>query len=203
MRRKALAMAGKSISDINFFDLYSCFPSIVEIACDELGIGEDDPRPLTVTGGLPYFGGPGNNYTMHGIATMMGRLRQKPGSFGLVTGNGWYVTKHSMGIYSTTPVNGTWQREAPKSYQHELNAMAHPRVVEEANGAATVETYTMVTDRQGRRFGIVIGRLGDGSRFVSNTASDDVIIQRLLTEEMLGRPGHVKHEGGKNIFTIG
>lgn len=203
MGTKALAMAGKSVSDISFFDLYSCFPSIVQIACDELGISANDPRPLTVTGGLPYFGGPGNNYTMHGIATMMGRVRQKPGSFGLVTGNGWYVTKHSMGIYSTTPVNGKWQREAPKSYQHELNAMTHPRVVEEANGPATVETYTMVTDRQGRRFGIVIGRLGDGSRFVSNTASDEAIIQRLLTEEMLGRPGHVKHEGGKNIFTIG
>lgn len=202
MGKKALAMAGKTIDGIDFFDLYSCFPSIVEIACTELGIAEEDPRPLTVTGGLPYFGGPGNNYTMHGIATMMGRLRQKPGAFGLVTGNGWYITKHSLGIYSTTPMKGAWQREAPKDYQHELNAMAHPRVVDKADGNATVETYTMVTDRQGRRFGIVIGRLADGSRFVSNTSVDEAVIARMISEEMLGRPGRVAHEGGKNIFSF-
>ena len=59
------------IDDIDFFDLYSCFPSVVQITRDMLGIAEADPRELTVTGGLPYFGGPGNNYSMHAIASMM------------------------------------------------------------------------------------------------------------------------------------
>ncbi len=73
--RQALEMAGRSLADVRFFDLYSCFPSAVEIACQEIGIAEDDPRGLTVTGGLPYFGGPGNNYVTHSISEMMRRLR--------------------------------------------------------------------------------------------------------------------------------
>ena len=47
------------IDDVELLDLYSCFPSAVELAGDALGIATDDPRGLTVTGGLPYFGGPG------------------------------------------------------------------------------------------------------------------------------------------------
>ena len=116
--------------DLSFIDLYSCFPGAVEIGCQELGIAENDPRGLTITGGLPYFGGPGNNYVMHSIVTMAEKLRANPGKFGLCTGNGWYVTKHSAGIYSTRPTEGEWQREDPKSYQVDLDAMAHPNVTE-------------------------------------------------------------------------
>ena len=76
--RQALDMAGRSLADMRFFDLYSCFPSAVEIACQEIGIAEDDPRGLTVTGGLPYFGGPGNNYVTHSISEMVRRLRAHP-----------------------------------------------------------------------------------------------------------------------------
>ena len=68
---KALAMAGRTIEDIDILDLYSCFPSAVEIACRELGLAEDDPRGLTITGGLPYFGGPGNSYVLHSISEMV------------------------------------------------------------------------------------------------------------------------------------
>src|SRR5690606_18969108 len=106
---------------IDFFDLYSCFASAVQIGCAELGLSEDDPRGLTVTGGLPYFGGPGNNYVTHSISEMMRRLRANPGKFGMVTANGNYVTKHSFGIYSTEPVQGTWQRENPATLQAELD----------------------------------------------------------------------------------
>ena len=84
-------------------DIYSCFPSAVELAADALGLATDDRRGLPSTGGLPYFGGPGNNYTTHGIATVtdlpprptrLGTCR--PGS-GLATGLGWFVTKHALG----------------------------------------------------------------------------------------------------------
>ncbi|HEY8172691.1 MAG TPA: acetyl-CoA acetyltransferase, partial [Dehalococcoidia bacterium] len=79
---RALEMAGTSIDDIDFFDLYSCFPSAVQIGRDMLGIAQDDLRPLTVTGGLPYFGGPGNNYVTHSIAAMVEKLRAAPGTTG-------------------------------------------------------------------------------------------------------------------------
>ena len=78
---QALAYAGVTVGDIDHFDFYSCFPiAVSNTACDGLGLAHDDPRGLTVTGGLPFFGGPGNNYSMHAIATVLEKLRADPGS---------------------------------------------------------------------------------------------------------------------------
>ncbi len=204
MARKALAMADRKIDAIDFFDLYSCFPSAVEYALEAFGLSEDDPRGFTVTGGLPYFGGAGNNYVMHSIASMVDRVRAKPGSFGLVTANGWFATKHAMGIYSTTPTIGPWRREDPKSYQSEIDAIAKPDVAVEANGAGMIETYTVVHDRvSGPKIGIVLGRLSDGRRFVANTPDDAATLAGLMSGDQLGRAGTVAHDGGKNVFTPG
>src|SRR5665213_2707904 len=200
MGQKAFAMAGKSVGDMDFIDLYSCFPSAVELGCQELGIATNDPRGLTITGGLPYFGGAGNDYVMHSIVTMMEKLRAAPGKFGLCTGNGWYVTKHSAGIYSTTPREGKWQREDPKTYQKDIDAMAHPEVVEKPEGKAKVETYTVVTDRKGKRFGIVVGRLLNGTRFLANTPDDDATLDWMMREEILGKTGEVSTTSGNNLF---
>lgn len=202
---KAFAMAGKSVADMALLDIYSCFPSAVEIACAELGIGADDPRALTVTGGLPYFGGPGNNYVMHSIATMAHELRRKPGKFGLVTANGWYLTKHAMGIYSTTPPSKPFEREDPKTYQKEIDALPRPQVVLEPSGAAKIETYTVVHGRDGPRMGIVIGRDSEGRRFVANTPADERTLLDLQSREGVGRPGTVQSgdKGMKNVFVPG
>jgi acetyl-CoA C-acetyltransferase len=197
--RRALAMAGKSQADLTFIDLYSCFPSAVEIGCRELGLATDDPRGLTVTGGLPYFGGAGNDYVMHSIVTMMEKLRSHPGTFGLCTGNGWYVTKHSAGIYSTAPKEGAWRRDDPRSYQKDIDGQAHPQFVEQASGRGTVETYTVITDRKGRRFGIVVARDAEGCRFLAHTPDDDATLDRMMREDMLGRAGEVT-PGATNLF---
>ena len=200
MGTKALAMAGKSVKDMDFIDLYSCFPSAVQIGCAELGIAEDDPRGLTVTGGLPYFGGAGNNYVMHSIVTMMEKVRSKRGSFGLVTANGWYVTKHSLGIYSTTPVLGDWKRDDPKTYQAEIDAMARPHVDAQPNGEATIETYTVMHDRTGPKMGIIVGRLANGHRFLAHTPSDPATLASLMDRECLGRKGTVTAGSPTNTF---
>lgn len=197
---KAFAMSGKSISDMDFLDIYSCFPSAVQIACDELGIAHDDPRGLTLTGGLPYFGGPGNNYVMHSIACMMDKLRDNPGKFGLLNGNGWFITKHSIGIYSTTPVQGAWKREAPESYQPDILNEAHPEFTEHPEGNATIETYTVIHGRQGVERGLVIGRLQDGARFIAETPDDEATLARMVSEDMLGATGVVSSGDVKNLF---
>ncbi len=199
--QKALAMAGKTIAEIDYFDIYSCFPSAVQIACDELGIDQRDPRGLTVTGGLPYFGGPGNNYTTHSIATMMGRLRARPGSFGLINANGWYITKHSLGIYSTEPSAGTWHREDPADYQQGILDQEVPPFTETPAGPASVETYTVLHGRAGPERGLVIGRLADGTRFVANTPDDPETLETMVERDMLGAPGSVSSHDGLNIFT--
>ena len=198
--KTAFAMAGIGTGDLSYIDLYSCFPSAVEIGCQELGIATNDPRGLTITGGLPYFGGPGNNYVMHSIMQMADKLRRNPGKFGLTTGNGWYVTKHSAGIYSTTPTRGAWRREDPKTYQTDIDAMAHPAVVEKPEGPATVETYTVVLDRRGKRFGIVVGRLENGDRFLAHTPDDDATLDWMMREEILGKPGTVTSGDVTNLF---
>src|SRR5687767_12259581 len=99
--RAALALAGVSIDDITHVDLYSCFPSAVQIGAAALGLAID--RQLTLTGGLTFGGGPGNNYVTHSIAALVEKLRSDPGSLGLVNANGWYVTKHAVGVYGTQP----------------------------------------------------------------------------------------------------
>jgi acetyl-CoA C-acetyltransferase len=140
----ALAMAGIDIAGVAHLDLYSCFPSAVQLARDALGIPLDDPRPLTVTGGLPYAGGPGNNYTMHAIATMMDRLRAAPRSVGLVSGLGWYVTKHAVGVYATEPGPTPWRPPDARGLQSALDATPHPALAPQAERAAGGANKTRV-----------------------------------------------------------
>ncbi|NNC99227.1 MAG: acetyl-CoA acetyltransferase [Gammaproteobacteria bacterium] len=199
--REALAMAGKSINDMDFLDIYSCFPSAVQIACDELGIAHDDPRGLTLTGGMPYFGGPGNNYSMHAIAEMMTRLREHPGKFGLLNANGWFLTKHSLGIYSTAQPDAEWSSNPPEQYQAEILQDRGPPFVETPEGKARVETFTVLFNRHNlAQTGIVIGRLLSGQRFIARTMNGPEVLDDLMQNDAVGRMGTVTSGKRKNIF---
>ncbi len=178
----ALAQAGKTPADLAHIELYSCFPVAVEIAADMIGLSHDDPRGLTLTGGLPYFGGPGNNYSTHGIVEMVARCRNQPGSFGLVFANGGYLTKHGFGVYSTEPgYNG---RTAPRSYQAEIDAMPSPPLAERPDGTGTVETFTVMFDKGCPAFAVVIGRLDSGERFLSQMHDN---LDELIDKPVIGR----------------
>ena len=201
--RETLEMAGIGLDKIDKFDLYSCFPSAVQIACKEMAIAEDDRRGLTVTGGLPYFGGPGNNYVTHSIAQMMDEVRAKPGSFGMVTANGNYVTKQSAGIYSTTPTTKPFAPKDPATYQAAINADKGPTVAEAADGRGTIETYTVMHDRKGPSYAILFGRLGDGRRFIANTPDDQSLLQEMVDRDMIGAAGRVTSKDGRNVFVPG
>lgn len=199
----ALAGAGVGIDRIAHFDLYSCFPCAVQMGRDALGIPQNDPRPLTVTGGLAYFGGPGNNYVMHSIATMLDRCRAQPGSLGLVTALGWYVTKHAAGVYSTDPGATPWRRRDPRAAQAVVDADPKPELVEAPSGPATVETYTVLHDRDGAPIrGVVIGRLPDGRRFLADTPTDRAVLESLEETEGVGRPGTVATRDGQRVFSL-
>jgi acetyl-CoA C-acetyltransferase len=199
---RALAQARLGIADIDHFDLYSCFPCAAQIAADMLGIAVDEPRPLTVTGGLPYHGGPGNNYSTHAVACMVERLRAKPGATGLVTSVGWYLTKHAVGVYSSAAPDHPFVREDPKQYQPRIDAEPHPELVAAASGAATVETYTVQHDRDGGpAIGIVIARLDDGRRCWANI-TDKVLLARIEQEEFIGAHGQVRHDDATQVNTF-
>ncbi len=197
---QAFDMAGCSLADIGAFDIYSCFASAVEVACDALGLAQDDPRGLSVTGGLPYFGGPGNNYVTHSIAEMVQRLRATPGMQGLVTANGNYLTKHSAGIYSTDAPARPFAPADPALLQADLDRIPRPVLVDLAEGAAQVESYTVTHGAQGPNNAVVIGRLDDGSRFIANTAPDTALWAEMQTQEFLGRRGRVHNDGSINCF---
>jgi acetyl-CoA C-acetyltransferase len=200
--KAALDMAGRTIADMRFFDLYSCFPSAVEVACRELGLAEDDRRGLTVTGGLPFFGGPGNSYSLSAISEMVRRVRIAPNTFGLVTANGNYLTKHSFGIYSACPYFGTWGRESAGKLQAEIDAQPRISVATQPVGPARIETYTVMHRASGPEHAIVFGRLNEtGQRFVANTPRDPELLWNLQNHETLGRRGVVCAEGDWNLFT--
>ena len=203
----ALSMAGKNIDDMACFDIYSCFPAAVQIACDEFGIKHDDPRGLTLTGGLPYFGGPGNNYSMHAIAAMMQKLREHPREFGMLNANGWHLTKHSIGIYSNVAIktapDKTWAKPDLRAQQQQLMNADSPAFTTTPKGAAIIETYTVVFDRKNQpERGIVIGRLKSGERFLAQTPDDAKILNYLLTEEVIGYPGRVSLRKKLNVFEL-
>lgn len=200
--QQAFAMAGKTLEDIDLIDIYSCFPSAVEVACDALGLSCSDPRGLTLTGGLPFFGGPGNNYSMHAIATALPLLRAKPQQYALITANGGRLSKHATGIYSATPLRGEWQRESNAKIQAQINAMPNPEFIEAANGAAKIETYTVCFDKTIPVRGIVIGRLLEtDQRFIANTAIDAATLEQMMQDDFLSCSGAVVSSGGMNTFT--
>jgi acetyl-CoA C-acetyltransferase len=171
--REALRVAGIGVDDIATFDLYSCFPFPVFVISEALGIDGDDPRGLTLTGGLPYFGGPGNSYSLHGIAETVSEMREAPGQFGFVGANGGIMSKYSVGIYSTEPVE--WRTDRSEDLKQEIAALPKVPVSRNPDGAATIETYSVRYDWP-IRTGIIVGRLdADNSRFMATTEDEDLV----------------------------
>jgi len=146
--QRALALSGLDVDEVDYVDLYSCFPSAVQVAAAELRLAIDDPaRPLTVTGGMTFAGGPWNNYVTHSIATMAELLTANPGRRGLITANGGYLTKHSFGVYGTEPPSAEFRWE---DVQPEVDREPTRRGAVEWEGVGTVEAWTTPFDRDGR-----------------------------------------------------
>jgi acetyl-CoA C-acetyltransferase len=189
----ALERAGVGADDVSTFDLYSCFPIAVLNVADGLGLSHTDERGLTVTGGLPFFGGAGNNYSMHGIASTVGLLRQRPGTLGFVGANGGSLSKYSAAVYSTAP--RPFEPWSDADEQAALSGVPSPAIDSAPSGSGTVETYTVKYDRSGMT-GVVVGRSGDGSRFLATTRPGDRgTIERLLDEDPFGMRVHLTTEG--------
>ena len=143
--RATLELAGRTIDEIAHLDVYSCFPSAVQVACRELDISLD--RQLTVYGGLCFAGGPWNNPVGHALATMVDVLRNDAGEFGLVTANGGNIQKHSFGVYSTEPPADGFRTAHP---QFAIDTDVGPTVAAEDHvGPVTIETWTVMHERDG------------------------------------------------------
>ncbi|MEQ8497221.1 MAG: hypothetical protein RLW42_23620 [Gammaproteobacteria bacterium] len=185
---RAEIRAGLGAGEIAAFDLYSCFPCAVNIQRRHLGLADDDPRPLTQTGGLGFFGGPGSNYALHGIASMAEAIAAGRHTSGMTTALGWFLHKFAVGIYADTPnrrdiaADDREDAAAPDAGNAPLEPAAAPR------GVGIIETWTVIFDRAQRpACGIVYGRTAEGRRFVANCADDDAAYAAFTGENVVGR----------------
>jgi acetyl-CoA C-acetyltransferase len=195
----ALDVAGLASDDIDYFDLYSCFPIAVSNIIDGLNLSPDDPRGFTLTGGLPYFGGAGNNYSMHAIVEAVQRVRSNRGSSALVSANGGILSKTSVGIYGTTPTPIRPDRSAELQARIDVGVTAARE--RHATGWATIETFTVRHGRSGK-VGVVVGRLdGSGRRFIARVDDHDAELLDVLEHaaQPIGQRLYVTARDGRNI----
>lgn len=183
--RRVLELTGLTPADLGLVDVYSCFPVAVQIAAAEIGL--DTTRPLTITGGLTFHGGPLNNYVMHSIARAVELLRERPDARGLITANGGYLTKHAFGVYSATAPSQPFRHE---DLQPEVDATPRRDVALDYDGDATVESYTVMYGADGPSIGHVVCRLPDGRRAWANCEDSDTL-EAMTSEEFCGRPVRV------------
>lgn len=187
----ALSMANKKVADMQHIDIYSCFPIAVLAACDALGIDWQDAGKtlpeLTVTGGLPFFGGPGNNYSMHAIAEIYDRVSNNPGDYGLVCANGGFMTKESAGVYSSEPCSD-WT-PADDTAQQQMDAESRKTLSYPYNGSAVIETYSVVYKKGTPVVGFCLASAADSDeRVVAKVSSKDAAtLQAMIAQEPIGK----------------
>ena len=180
---KALERAGKGMADMRYLDFYSCFAIPVFNQCDHFGLTADDPRGLTLTGGLPFFGGAGNNYSAHAIAEAVQRVRGDRGSFALVGANGGWMSKYATGIYSTEPAD--WS--ANDRFAVLPKATDKVPLAKGPVESAVVETYTINRGPKGAE-AIFIARSDAGERVVGNAdLSDPATAEAFESGEPFGK----------------
>jgi len=178
---RCMELAGVTANSLDHVDVYSCFPVAVEVAAAELGL--DEQRPLTVTGGLTFGGGPMNNYVMHSIARMAEILRDEGDAKGLVTANGGYLTKHAFGVYSAQPPAQPFRHE---DLQKQVDATPKRDVELNHRGPVKVESYTVMYGADGPLMGHVACLLPDGRRAWGNN-QDPGVLDAMTHEEFCGR----------------
>ncbi len=187
-------LLGTDADGIAHVDLYSCFPSAVEVQAAELGFSLG--RQLTVTGGMRFAGGPWNNYPMHALATIVGVLRSDTGALGLVSANGGYISKLAIGVFSTEPAAAGFRHDSPQEW---LDGQPRRAVELAPYGAATIESYTVMHDRSGARtLGILACTMPDGSRAWGLVHGDDELAA-MTREEMVGRRVTLRPDGTATV----
>ena len=201
-----LKLSGLRKDQIDLFDLYSCFPIVPKLACHHLGLPiTKGAKPITLLGGLTSFGGAGNNYSMHALTEMARQLRQGKSQYGLVLASGGVVTYQHAICLSSQPRRDGSPYPDTNALPEVITDVPVPPVDEQAEGEATVETYTVEFNRDGTPLrGHIVGRLrGNGHRFIANHGDAETLKQlSSWTMEPIGRSGWVERESwkGRNLF---
>ena len=170
--RRAMELNRLTVDDLDHVELYSCFPTVPKMARRVLGWPLE--KPATVFGGLTFGGGPIGNYMAHAVVSMVEKLR-RGGRHGLLFANGGFATHNHTIALSTEPFP---HAQFPQDFHFQAEADrargAVPPVVETYGGPATVETYTVLYERDGSpRFGVIVARTPDGERTLAKVPAED------------------------------
>jgi acetyl-CoA C-acetyltransferase len=160
--QRALELAGRTVDVIDHLDLYSCFPAAVRVQARELGI--DGERPLTVTGGMTFAGGPLNNYVLQSTAAMADRLRGSPGATGLVTTVSGMLTKQAAAVWSSAPPAAFRSAEVGEEARR---ATPTVDVVDHAEGEGRVASWTVLHERGTPTATVAVVDLPGGARTIA------------------------------------
>jgi acetyl-CoA C-acetyltransferase len=174
-----LARNGVAVGDVDYAELYSCFPCVPKMARRLLSWPVD--RPASVIGGLTFAGGPIANYMSHAAAGMV-RLLRRGGRFGLLYGNGGYVTRnHALLLSRTAPPSSLLPLDPDVQAAADAARAPVPPLLDSYVGPGRIETYTVPYDRAGApRAGTIIARTPDGARFVAQAPRSDAALIEFL-----------------------
>ncbi len=178
----AMCMAGVETLKVSHADLYSCFPIVVFNSKGVLN--KATLKSLTQTGGLPFFGGPGNNYTLHGIAEMVETLRKNPADFGVVQGNGGFMSKHSVGIYGAVPpAEDIYNLE--NDFQKTLDGAPKVKIETQASGEGKLLSYCLSYQKGIPKNAIILAELSSGNHTLARYEGDLTALSNLKLGESL------------------
>ncbi len=191
--KKALELAEMTVGDIDLLELYSCFPSAVQIYAREIGISLD--QQITVTGGMTFGGGPLNNYVLQSTARMAELLREQPGKRGYVTSVSGMLTKQGFGVWSTEPnPNGFGFADLTD----EARAEAPPlELVKVDSGEGKIVGCTVLFQGDNPWRAVVVVTLPNGKRTIAYNENPE-LMAAAMAEEFVGRTAQLKD----GVFTL-
>lgn len=182
---EVLSATGLTIEQVDFIDFYSCFPSSVMFASDALGIAPDGEH-ITLTGGLPYAGGPASSYVLTSIVAAVHALRSHRGGNALISGMSMWMAKQCYAAYSSSPPGAHVRPADSAAAQARYDALPRRTIRSGYVGPATVATYTIMYDRAGQRTrGVAICDTPSNERCYANVL-DPELLRQLECEECVG-----------------
>jgi acetyl-CoA C-acetyltransferase len=167
---RALELAGTAIDAVDHIDLYSCFPAAVRVQARELGV--DGERPLTVTGGMTFGGGPLNTYVLQSTSAMADRLRGHAAT-GLVTTVSGMLTKQAVALWSGAPPRAFRSAEVGEEVRRATPVV---EVVDEASGDGRVAAWTTLHERGTPTATVAVVDLPGGTRTVATGEPRDLAV---------------------------
>lgn len=180
--QRALHLAGVSVEELQYLDLYSCFPVAVKIVAEALGI--DEQRPLTITGGMTFAGGPLNNYVLQATCRMAELLRADPGSKGLVSSVSGMMTKQGFGLWSSKP--GVRDFQFADVTAEVAASSPVLELVDNVSGEGAINAYTVLFSGDSPTRAVAVIDLPDGKRTVV-FSEEYKVLQRMMLEDLCGQ----------------